>query len=129
MIKNAVYNILINDATLEAIVGTKIYPIMAPQETEWPFIVIQKNSVEPTDIKGAVSTDDVQNFQVDCYARTEREVQTISARIRVLLDQYSGTVSSINVQNIVFENETDGDFNYASEVFAKSQDYRARIKN
>ncbi len=127
MIKNAIYNILINDTTLTGIVGNNIFPVIAPQETDWPFIVIINNSTTPVDVKNEVSTNDLFSFQVDMYSKNDEECQTIAARIRLLIDQYTGTSADINVRNIVFRDEQDGEFDFEVEVFAKSQEYSARI--
>ncbi len=127
MIKNAIYSILINDVTLTGIIGNSIFPVVASQETDWPFIVIINNSTTPTDVKGAVSTNDDFSFQVDVYSKSQDECQTIAARIRTLLDQYSGTTGGLVIGNITFRDDADGEFDFDVEVFAKSLEYRARI--
>lgn len=128
MIKNAICKILGDDATLTAIVD-QFFPVYAPQGTDFPFVVVQKTSTEPTNIKSTASTDDIAYVQIDMYAVKQETVQSIASRIRTLLDQYSGTIQSVTIENMIFEDEEDGVFDIETEVFAKSQDYRARIKN
>lgn len=127
MIKNAVYNILVNDSTIIDYVGTNIFPVIAPQDTDYPFITIVKNSTLPTDIKAATSPTDEVFFQVDIYATKEITCQAIASRVRTLLDQYSGTIASVVVDRITFRDEQDSDFDIDIDVFAKSQEYKARI--
>jgi hypothetical protein len=127
MIKNAVYNILINDSTITDYVGTKVFPVLAPQDTDYPFITIIKNNTLPTDIKSAVSPTDEVFFQVDIYAAKEIKCQGIAAQVRTLLDQYSGTIASVQIDRIVFRDEQDSDFDIDLDIFGKSQEYKARI--
>lgn len=128
MIKNAVYNILVNDATITSYVGTSIFPVLAPQGTDYPFITIIKNSTLPTDIKAATSPTDTVFFQVDIYAEKEITCQAIASRVRTLLDQYTGTTASVNIDRITFQDEQDSDFDIELDIFAKSQEYKARIR-
>lgn len=96
----AIYGILSADATLTALVGTRIYPEVAPNGAANPCIVYSESTPEYSDNKDGVSKLDTNIVQVDVYASTAASRNTIGARVRTLLDRYSGAVNSIYVQSI-----------------------------
>jgi hypothetical protein len=112
---------------MNGLVGNNIYPVIAPQGTDWPFVVVQVIEVTPTEFKDGVSTNDEYFFQVDIYAQTENEAQTVAARVRTLIDNYSGTVLGLNISTIRFKGSADSDFDIDLDIFGKSQEYRGVI--
>lgn len=127
MIKNVVTSLLIADATMAGYVSNRIFPVYAPQETELPFVVVQKNTQSPSDFKDGVSNLDTVDFQVDVYATSESATQNIAARVRALLDRYESLITGGDIQSIAFVQEADGSFEFDAEIFAKSLDFRARV--
>lgn len=119
MIGKAIANLLLS-------VGTA-YPMKAPQTTALPYIVYHVISNDPTDTKDGVSELDVARVQIDSYAATYSAAATLSDSVRSTLDRYSGTVQSIVIDKIVFENENDI-YDEDAECYRRSQDYFIRIK-
>ena len=99
---DGIYGILIGDSTLLALLATNtsIYPDLAPQTAANPCIVYSESTDEFNDTKSGVSHLDVNVVQVDIYTNTVAQRKNISARVRTLLDRYSGTSNSINIQSI-----------------------------
>ena len=98
----AIYGILSADSTLTAMlsIATAIYPDVAPQRIANPCIVYSESIGEFSDTKDGVSHLDSNMVQIDIYTSTVAQRNSISARVRTLLDRYSGTVNSIVVQSI-----------------------------
>jgi hypothetical protein len=126
----AIYGILSGDATLTALVSTRIYPEAAPQNAANPCIVYSESTPEFNDNKSGVSHLDVNLVQVDVYASTISVRNTIGARVRTLLDRYSGTVNSINIQSMQcvysyktweFENDKED-----KKIYRQTFDFRVR---
>jgi hypothetical protein len=126
----AIYGILSGDATLTALVSTRIYPEAAPQNAANPCIVYSESTPEFNDNKSGVSRLDVNLVQVDIYASTISVRNTIGARVRTLLDRYSGTVNSINIQSMQcvysyktweFENDKED-----KKIYRQTFDFRVR---
>jgi len=126
----AIYGILSGDATLTALVSTRIYPEAAPQNAANPCIVYSESTPEFNDNKSGVSHLDVNLVQVDIYASTISVRNTIGARVRTLLDRYSGTVNSINIQSMQcvysfktweFENDKED-----KKIYRQTFDFRVR---
>lgn len=127
MIKNSVTALLIADATMAGYVSNRIFPVYAPQETELPFVVVQKNTQVGSDFKDGVSNMDTADFQVDVYAETELSAQNIASRVRALLDRHEDLTTGGEIQSIAFVQEADASFEFDAEIFAKSLDFRARV--
>ena len=126
----AIYGILSGDATLTALVSTRIYPEAAPQNAANPCIVYSESTPEFNDNKSGVSHLDVNLVQVDIYASTISVRNTIGARVRTLLDRYSGTINSINIQSMQcvysfktweFENDKED-----KKIYRQTFDFRVR---
>ena len=128
IIGDAIYSILSGDSTLSGLVGTKIYPVKAPQRVTFPYIVYSLSSTDPTDQKDGVSPVDDNTLEVDCYADSYRTAHTIALSIRAALDDYSGTVQGVKIRHLWFQNQSDGDFIEDYGFFAISQGYAVKIE-
>ena len=123
----AIYGVLSADSTLTALLAstTSIYPEVAPQNASNPCIVYSESTPEFNDNMSGVSKLDVNVVQVDVYATTIAARNTIGARVRTLLDRYSGTTNSIKIQSIqlVFSFKTYDEISNASR---QTFDFRVR---
>lgn len=127
-----IYGILIADSTLTGLLATttSIFPEVAPQSAANPCIVYSESTPEFNDNMNGVSHLDVNLIQVDVYAQTIASRNTIGARVRTLLDRYSGTVNGINIQSIqmtyslkLIDQVTD---NSAIKIYRQTFDFRVR---
>lgn len=101
----AIYHLLSNDSTLTALLSTAtaIWPEIAPQGAANPCIVFMETTPEVNNTNDGVSELDVNNIQVDVYADSAAQRNTIAARVRTVLDGASGTYASIVVDSITFQ--------------------------
>ena len=123
----ALYTILTEDAGVSAIVGTRVYPQVAAQGAAFPFVVYVLQDNTPSDTKSGVSTLDEIRYDIVAAAETYTALSSLTERIRLALDRYSGTVSGIVVDSIQFT-ELDVDNDPATEPFVSSSEYILRIK-
>ena len=123
----AIYTILTEDAGVSAVVGTRVYPQVAAQGAAFPFVVYVLQDNSPSDTKSGVSTLDEVRYDIVAAAETYTELSSLTERIRLALDRYSGTVSGIVVDSIQFT-ELDVDNDPATETFVSSSEYILRIK-
>lgn len=65
--EQTVYNTLKNDAGVAALVGTRIYPLVLPQNPTYPAISYQRISTRPVQTRGGNGLAFVR-MQVDCFA-------------------------------------------------------------
>ena len=107
-----VYNILSNDTATTNVVGSKIYPVQAPQETTFPFVVFNTISVIPTNTKGASGQSTMDRYRMQVTALVDSnnfpQLDTLTNSIRTALEGiFMETVSSVFVQSITYQNQND----------------------
>ena len=128
----AIYGILSADSTLTNLLAssTSIYPEIAPQNAANPCIVYSESTGEFSDTKDGVSHLDTNVIQVDVYANTIADRNLIGARVRTLLDRYSGTINSIVVQSIQviysFKTVEPNEDKNAIKVYRQTFDFKVR---
>lgn len=124
----AIYTLLSTDAALAAIFSNRIYPATAPARTATPYMVYTKISATPTNDKDGPSALDEEYYQLDIYTTTYASAHSAAERARTVLDRVSNTISGVAIDHVIFDNETDGQFDPALNTYWVSQDYRFRIK-
>lgn len=125
----AVYSILSGNATVAALVSTRIYPRTAAQNASLPYVTYFIVSVNPTDTKDRPSPVDAIRVQVDCYATTYAGAEALNGAVRDALDNYTigTTVGGIKTDGIKYETENDA-LEEEVDIFRKSADYSIRVK-
>ena len=123
----AIYNLLRTDDDITSWVSSRIYPQIASQGADCPFIVYLLVDVDPSDTKSGVSTLDQSRYDIVVASKTYSEVSTITELVRNRLDRYSGTVESVVIDSIQFQS-VDADNDPATETYVTSSEYIIRIK-
>ena len=123
----AIYTILTEDAGVSAVVGNKVYPQIAAQGAAFPFIVYVLQDNSPSDTKSGVSTLDEIRYDIVAAAETYASLSSLTERIRLALDRYTGTVNGIVIDSIQFI-DLDVDNDPATETYVSSSEYILRIK-
>ena len=123
----AIYSILTNDSDVSAIIGTKVYPQIAAQGATFPFVVYVLQDNSPSDTKSGVSTLDEIRYDIVAAAETYTELSSLTERIRLALDRYTGTVEGVVIDSIQFI-DLDVDNDPATETYVSSSEYILRIK-
>ena len=67
-IGKAIYDILYEDNDVKTLVANRIFPNVAPQTTQFPFIIYDVTGVTPNDTKEGVSTLDTNSVMISCYS-------------------------------------------------------------
>ena len=128
----AIYNILSNDATITDIVSTRIFPNVAPQTTQFPFIIYDITGVDPNDTKDGASTLDTNDVMISCYSETYSEASDLAQKIRVAMDRINeGTYGGETIQSSQFQSYNDifDDTSGDSGIFRKALDFEIRQIN
>jgi len=106
-IEAAVYDLLINDAAVEVLVGRSVYPAIIPQGESLPAITYQQISgVREYTADGAFGMTSAR-FQINCWAESYSEVRNLADAVRIRLDGLSGTAQNIKIYSILIDDETD----------------------
>ena len=92
------------DATLTALIGTRIYPLTAPQNVVKPYITYQViNGNSNQCFSGGIYQEDIR-FQIDCWSTSYANVKAISEAV---VNSLVGFKKSYNI-NVMdgYESET-----------------------
>lgn len=99
---------LVSDAGVAALVGNKVYPVLAPASADLPFITWRRISVQRQQgLSGPVGMPTVL-LSLDLFAETYEAVRELSDACRKALDGWGGTTNDVRVANVSLTNEADG---------------------
>lgn len=106
-IDESLVDILEAASAVTALASTRIYPLYARQTAVKPFIVYQRISSVREHSHSGPSSLARPRFQFRCAANTYGEARQLADAVRGALDGYKGTVASVEIGSITFENEID----------------------
>lgn len=110
-VEKAIYAIL-SDATqassVISIVGTRKYPVIAPQAAAYPNIVFRRKQTDRT--YNLTTSDGIPKAFVDvtACALTYSEARDLGTEIKECFDLLYGTYGGVEVHKIFIEDEFDG---------------------
>ena len=126
IVGKAIYHLLTNATDVTDIVSTRIYPEIAQQDADLPYIVYAIANNEPTDTKPEPSKLDTAQVEVNIYSDSYTEAIDLAVAVRAALDRVKGTYNGVNVQSIQYQNEII-DFDEPQRAYNISADYDVRI--
>ena len=131
-IGKSIYYILVNDSDVSALVGTRIFPNVAPQTTTFPFIIYDVTGVSPNDTKEGPSTLDTNDVMISCYSETYDEASDLAQKIRVAMDRINqGVYNDETIQSSQFQSYNDifDDTSGDAGIYRKALDFEIRQIN
>ena len=128
MIGKVIYGRLTTDAAVTGICGSNIFPDIAPQNVQYPFMVYTIINSLPVDFKDGQSNLEEITLQIDVYTNNYETTQTLANNVRNRLDRFVGTVNSISVQTIKYMSSDSQVYNADLNVYWMSMDFMAKMK-
>jgi len=107
-IEEAVYARTVGDAGVAALIGTRCYPLVVPQDATMPAIMYQRISGSPERSHSGFSGLSETRFQFTCEADTYASAKAVAQALRRCWESFAGAVGSIAIGGAFVENETDG---------------------
>lgn len=106
-----IYSVLSTDDTLHASLGTKIYPLVADNDTKFPFVVYKRLSLESNGCKDGYYQD-IAEYQITVITDKYAPGLEIAQRIRFLLERqdvsYGEDITIDSVLSFATEDYNDG---------------------
>ena len=100
---------LVADPAVAALVGTRVYPVIAPATADLPFVTFRRSGIQREHTLSGPMGMPVVQMTVDMYATTYEGVRELADRVRLTLDGYgTATAESVVVNNVSLDNEADG---------------------
>jgi len=123
----AIYKLLKDSSDVGAICADRIYPEMAQQDAQLPFIVYTVTDTTPAATKNATSKLDTARVELYCISDDYEVGMNLGIAVRGALDRQSGTLSGVQVQSIDFDT-SDVQFDPDQRVYVLEQTYDVRIQ-
>ena len=123
----AIYKLLKDSADVGAICADRIYPELAQQDVDVPFIVYTVTDTTPSDTKNSTSKLDTARVELYCVSDDYEQSMNLGIAVRGALDRHTGTVSGVEVQSIDFDT-SDVQFDPDQRVYVLEQTYDVRVQ-
>lgn len=126
--EKTVADALIADATVTAILGDRIYPVLAPATAPLPFATWRRQAVQREQtLSGPMGLPTVI-LALELYAETYEQARELADACRLKLDGWGNAMSSsVSVRLVTLSNESDGFVQLAGgdlpPVFSVTQTY------
>lgn len=108
---------LTGDAGLSALVGTRVYPVLAPQGTTRPFVTYQRIGADNRAVLGGEVSGDQEQIQLDAWADSYTQAHAVTAAVIAAMDGAS-TFSSARVTGPI-----DRDFERDTQLYGSMTGY------
>lgn len=121
----AIYSLLSNSTAVGNICGNRIYPEIAQQTAETPFIIYTIQSATPSGSKTGTSTLDEVQFEIITFSEDYAQAMDLGTAARGALDRVGGVINGVQVQSIDFKTQgVDYDFTTNTHMLVQVYDMR-----
>jgi len=128
MIGKFIYNRLVSDINVAAVVQTRIYPDIVPQDVQYPFVVYTIVNATPVNYKDGISNLEEIRVQIDVYTNDYDETDTLTNDIRNRFDRFSGTVEGVDITTVTYLSAETNRFEPDINVYWKSSEFLIKMK-
>jgi hypothetical protein len=122
-IEAALYSYLTNHAAVKALIGSRLYPNVVPQDTTLPAVAYQVITATRSYHHQGQSAIATPRIQFTVEAASYSSANAVAAALRQALSGYRGYVGSVEICGAYLENEFDG-YNLSTDLTTVRQDYR-----
>lgn len=107
-ISEALFYQLTHTAGVTALVSTRVYPDLMPQNPTMPAVVYQMiDNVREERHRGQTG-DARPKFQLTCWGTTALSAAAVAVQVRLAIMAMSGSVNSVTIKGVWNANETRG---------------------
>lgn len=100
-------NALVTTTAVSSVVGSRVYPLLAPASAAMPFITYRRAGIRRQQtFSGPMGVPQV-TVELDIYAATYEGARELADKCRVVLDGYGGSFDNTEVKQTSLENEQD----------------------
>lgn len=98
---------LVAQAGITALIGTRVYPSLLPQNVTLPAMVMQMISDPHELLHDGPQGLPTARVQYDCWGRTSLEATNVAQALRAAVDGYVGAMGAVTVTCAAIENMID----------------------
>lgn len=126
MIEDAIYSILSADPAVAGVVGTRIFPVMMPEQVGYPALSFQTISADEFHTLDRSSGLVHQRLQIDAWGNRYRDVKLLQKKVRDVLEAtygyFDGPNGPVNINGILREDERDS-YEKETRTYRCGQDF------
>lgn len=100
MIEHFIFQLLSNDAGVAAIVESRIYPVLLPQNPVWPCVGYNVEHGQEGKTFDGQGTAQEANVEIDCWSENHAGMLDLFEAVKAALKNYSGTLAGVTVDAI-----------------------------
>lgn len=98
---------LIGSTAVTTILGTRIYPVLAPASATLPFVTWRRAGIQREQTLGNPMGVPRVSVEFNIYGTTYDQTRSAADAMRKVLDGYGGTADNTTVEQTSLENESD----------------------
>jgi hypothetical protein len=98
---------LVGTTAVTSLVGTRIYPVLAPASASLPFVTWRRSGVQREQTLGRPMGMPRVSVEYSIYGTTYEEARQVADAMRLVLDGYGGTSNNTEVKQTSLEDESD----------------------
>lgn len=106
-LEEGLYAYLVADAGVAALIGTRLYPLLVPQDAALPAMAYQRISGPRDHTHDGASGLAMARIQFTAVGSSYSEAKSVMAALRAALDGFSGTMGEVTVGAALLQNERD----------------------
>lgn len=103
-----IYSRLTAHAGTSALVSTRVYPVQAPQNPTYPYIVYTRTDTSPVSSLIEDTTLNSSFVSIDCFASSFSGVKSLSLQVISALKRYHGTSGGVVIEDAFLRGESHG---------------------
>jgi hypothetical protein len=98
---------LATDAGVALLLGSRIYPVLAPASASLPYVTWRRSAIEREQTLGTPAGMPRVSVEYSIYGTTYEEARRVSDAMRLVLDGYGGSSDNTEVKQASLEDESD----------------------
>jgi len=98
---------LVGATAVTSLVGTRIYPVLAPASASLPFVTWRRVGIQREQTLGNPMGVPRVTLEYNVYGTTYDQARSVADAMRKVLDGYGGTADNTVVDQVSLENESD----------------------
>lgn len=124
-IGKVIKDILYQDETLNNLVKNQVFPLIAEENTTFPFIVYRRNSIRKASTKDYVN-DEIASVDVVVASDKYSQSVEIAERVRFVLERGEYEGENFSVDNITLSNASE---QYMQNTYVQTLTFEIEINN
>jgi hypothetical protein len=92
LFNSELYRQLSSYSPLAALISTRIYPVVAPQDCARPYVTYQRVATDPTYLHGGADAMGNDLVQFDAFGDNPDSVRAVANEVKAALDSWSSPV-------------------------------------